>query len=599
MGVPGFFAWLIRQYKEPRFIHYELVRKAKYLYIDCNCAIHPKCFEVLKENSKISDIDKLEELMMEKVIEYCDYLENYVDPEELMFVSIDGVAPRPKQNQQRSRRYRSIDDNILRNEIKKKFKLELGTQWSNTVISPGTEFMEKLHTKLLEYYDKKNKSKKNKIIYIYSSYHTPGEGEHKILQHIRKKMQDKKNKINQDDIYVVYGLDADLIFLSIASQKKNIYLLREANQLGSKEHAKEKKEETLLEIAEDLRYVSIDDTKNCYNEKIHERMEKRLLKMKFPPEFDLKKFALKKHDFCNDFIFLCFFIGNDFLPHFPSLDIKKGGLDVILDSYMDIFIRRQEDLVLFNKNNEVSINNRFLTELLKALGKKEYYYFTNIMADYKESHARRRCHDADPFSQAMWDIENMKAFKVDDPIKLGIDSEQEWKFRYYEHYFNANVYQQDTINDVCQSLLEGLLWVTKYYFEECPDWLWSYKYLHAPFISDFADYCIDNKKDINAIKFNINNKPLTPFMQLMCILPSSCKHLLPKQYGNLMIDYSPICDMYPTKIIIDMINKDQYFTCIPLLPPINIDRIHEAVKDIKLSKKEIIRNENSSDFVYE
>ena len=93
--------------------------------------------------------------------------------------------------------------------------------WDKTAITPGTKFMKKLNNKVQKCFKDPKKFGVDNI--IISGSDIPGEGEHKLFDHI------KHNKETHEHAHtVVYGLDADLIMLAINHLpiSKNIYLFR-------------------------------------------------------------------------------------------------------------------------------------------------------------------------------------------------------------------------------------------------------------------------------------------------------------------------------------------------------------------------------------
>jgi 5'-3' exonuclease len=130
MGVPGFFLWLWKKYKSQNFVFTkdkipdvdkEYIENIDYFLLDMNCMIHPICFETLanyNENDKC-DTERLEKQMMMNVIAYLEKMISIAQPKKGIYLAIDGVAPVAKMKQQRMRRFKSINDKKLFDNIKK------------------------------------------------------------------------------------------------------------------------------------------------------------------------------------------------------------------------------------------------------------------------------------------------------------------------------------------------------------------------------------------------------------------------------------------------------------------------------------------------
>ncbi|KAI5151998.1 5'-3' exoribonuclease 2, partial [Enteropsectra breve] len=107
MGVPSLYKWLTQKYPEikkridsmpPGFVDN--------LYLDFNAIIHPCC------NKELSSIDATDKELYTNLINYLDVVMKKIKPKKLLYISIDGVAPRAKLNQQRARRFVKAKENM-------------------------------------------------------------------------------------------------------------------------------------------------------------------------------------------------------------------------------------------------------------------------------------------------------------------------------------------------------------------------------------------------------------------------------------------------------------------------------------------------------
>ncbi|KAK4179995.1 exoribonuclease 2 [Triangularia setosa] len=324
------------------------------LYLDMNGIVHP-C-----SHPEDRPAPKDEEEMMVEIFKYTDRVVNMVRPRKLLMIAVDGVAPRAKMNQQRSRRFRAARDAKEKEEDKEKLLKMLQKDKKSTMqvqpveevvqkafdsnsITPGTPFMDILAASLRYWcsYKLNTDPAWAKMKVIISDATIPGEGEHKIMEYVRSQRNSPGHDPNTR--HVIYGLDADLIMLGLATHEPHFRVLREdvfaqdsrprlCKLCGQKGHdaancrgeAKEKEGE----FGEKDKAPPLKPFIWLHVNIFREYLAVELNVPGLPFAFDLERAI-------DDWVFMCFFVGNDFLPHLPALEIRENGIDTLVAIWKD------------------------------------------------------------------------------------------------------------------------------------------------------------------------------------------------------------------------------------------------------------------------
>jgi 5'-3' exonuclease len=487
MGIPSYFSYIVKN-------HPEILRKfckelnVNNLYLDCNSIVYDIYHKL--EFDKLTD-----EISLAIIKKVCSKIEYYIElicPNSRIIIAFDGVAPVAKLDQQRSRRYKSSYQNEILREIHKKNEPD---PWNTAAITPGTKFMKNLSDYVRTHFD--NPKFYNVSLIINSTSEIFGEGEHKIFEYIRENAQ-------HNDTTVIYGLDADLIMLSINHLPicNNIYLFRETPHfIQSIDSSLEPNENYILDIpllAENIMTFMNNDVKSS-----KEMQYNRIY----------------------DYIFLSFFLGNDFLPHFPALNIRTGGINKLLDVYKTTIGKTNQVLT---DGKKIYWNN--LRKLIQVLSNQEELY---IKEEYKLRNKREKYNYPTTKPEEIFKkFEAIPTYereleKYIDPFKDG------WESRYYHSLFNIEEDEKNKLkNEICINYLEGIEWTLKYYTTGCPDWRWHYKYHYPPLLCDLIK-CIP-VFDTSFIENKLPN-PVSQIVQLCYVLPRQSLSLLPENICKKLI----------------------------------------------------------------
>jgi len=427
MGITYYFYHLTKKYKKLKVN--ELPKNIDNYFIDFNGVIHTECSKLL--NDSINSKKFTEELIIENL---WDKINNYNDiykPKKLI-ICTDGVAPLAKIIQQRKRRYLTI----FKNNIDK-----IKSSWDTNAISAGTTFMDNLDEFIF--------NKINDNSFIFDGSKNAGEGEHKIFQYLRTIDFDKSKAI------IINGLDAaDLIMLSLNHLKinnkiNNIYLVREAPHFNN-----------LINDTIDINELYMLDIQK--------------LALTIVKELDKEENMFAIHDY----VFLCFLLGNDFLPSFPALNIRTGGISKLIEAYKNTMFN---ELVIQNG----IINWKGLYNIILYLTQKEEEYII------KEYELRNKITDNLQYKNNNREeihIDFEKIPQVEREIEKYINPcENFWKERYYKILFDINI-NETKKKQISLNYIEGLEWTYKYYTDKCCDWRWKYNYHYPPLLEDLIKY---------------------------------------------------------------------------------------------------------------
>jgi 5'-3' exonuclease len=535
MGIPSYYKKLLNTVPD-------LIKRGRpdagidWLFMDFNCLIY-HCLH--RADTPVypgeAGREDWEQQFIACIVQYCLKVIKEVAPRSGVFIAIDGVVPMAKMRQQRLRRFKSVW--LRKADAKADAKAEMGVNaWDTNAITPGTLFMKKLHIGLADMIRHKGKT------WILSNSDLPGEGEHKLLAEWRTgKYQGH---------FAVYGLDADLIVLSLLGQEQcklsnEIWLFREEVDKG--------------QIAYD-----------AMGEEQFEWFSIHALRDWLSTEFSYDPQV--KRQFILNYACAMSVLGNDFLPSSLGLKIREEGHAELLN-----LLRVQEPLI-DSTTLEISLSgltSLFARLMMQETDRVETYVAKKRMTaralvgvlcpkDKEYCSVKNGAGTPIPLGDNNWPLAHVAEECLVDPAnKRNLASD--WQTRYLHNFF-PGYRTLSHRNTICESYLYGIQWIWAYYTGQTssvcfnwyyphslpPLWEWVHGYLRTHSLPTFPEMVHVRAEDIR------------PVEQLTLVLPLESWSLIPpckeKQFPSLAPQF------YPAAFLFESVGKRFFWECEAQIP---------------------------------
>ena len=561
MGIPSYFSHIVKEYRHI-IKDMRTIRHVNNFYLDSNSLI----YDAVKNNPTY-DKTKQKEYESELMNMVCAKIDFYVDtlhPRDCVFIAFDGVAPVAKLSQQRDRRYKSWYTSQIQRDIEGQVYKE---SWNTSAITPGTEFMKKLNIYVTDYYQNKNANTNTGTSttpshpqprYIVSSSMESGEGEHKIFEYIRKYPELHNSP---DTTTLIYGLDADLIMLTLnhlyITNNKNLYLFRDTPEfIKSVDSSLDANRDYLLDIPE----LAVAIVEYMQEQGIH-------------TDTCIEKDTHMQTSRIKDYIFLCFLLGNDFLPHFPAVNIRTEGIKILLNVYRETLGKDDKKFLINTETNTIQWKNfhEFIANIAKSedsllmdehkrrdkaekrmgyqsqqgQGPKQGRNERNERNERNDRNDRNNTNNTKSAISILSQTDEVLGtdiYKMDDLLTLPMKERSiekyinpfthDWEYRYYKSLFDLEI-TDERRRQISMNYLEGLEWTYNYYTSGCIDWRWCYKYHYAPLFKDLVKYI----PHMNTTFLERKEKhAIEDVVQLCYVLPRANFNLLPFNVNIVLFD---------------------------------------------------------------
>jgi len=530
MGIPSFYKHIIQTIAGVTTPNSP--NKPEFFGLDLNCAIYYCVRKVQKKTPYTPEIKaKYEADLIVAVIAYIKQMTAIVNPTTTLYIAVDGVAPMAKIKQQRLRRFRSAvqaeEEARIRAEAKG-VPYTKQPRWDTNAITPGTQFMKNLSFALRQF-----AKSHTTITTVVSPADMPGEGEQKIMEYIRA---------HTPKTAVIYGLDADLIILSLwanATLGTTLSLFREE-----------------MEFNGSVKTDALGDEKFLYllTDQLADALYNKYQKSPSQP----------KPEFLRDFVGLMSLLGNDFVPHGMVLKIKDDGIEALLRMYRD---HLATPFVQQTTPAHWQYNPATLTDLFQRVAQTEEHQI--LKSTSKKLNARPgMTASKEPEDQAMaryndqpiqWAAEKVFAMQIqlEDRDKPSWILKPDWKTIYDQEALMG----ADPITATKQ-YLNSLAWTLAYYSGAPIDLHWYYPWYLPPRIETVAEYLNTTPPPLLETPATPRT-PLKPEEQLAMVLPQSSFHLLPKEFQALPTLYP---HAFPIQWSLFSLGRKILWECEPLIP---------------------------------